>query len=181
MFKAGDRVLFSTEINGLKTNIGMIISKSILVDITYKIICFPYNIVYKNIKEEQIIDISSINKIRIEIEEYYNSQISELESKLKKVTTEEKLQERVNKYNSIKELIVKNCQRVVVCTDDDEFENRLKEINKLKKELHTIELDGADIIRKENGTIKYKIKETRQKFDNELKRISDNDIKYIFD
>ena len=175
----GTRVLFNVGDSKAHFDIGMIIDHKDNKEVVLK---FSYGSVYVNLIDSyKIINISEVKNARQEIVDYYTQKIEELRSKLKKVTSEEKIQERTDKYNRAKELIIKNCQRVAICTDDDEFENRLKEINKLKKELHSIDLECGDIIRKENGTIKYKIRQVEQQMNGALNAISDESIAKAFE
>ena len=159
MNQIGDRVLFSNGDEKLKCNIGMIIGVKEDKEDNYVILNRSYNTNTVYVKSKEYIDdLVNVEKVRQDIIDYYNPKIVELKSKIKTATSEEKVQGRINKYNDVKQRILKNCERIVVCADDDEFENRLKEISKLKKELYTINLDCSDIIRKENGKIKYEIK-----------------------
>lgn len=175
MFKIGNKVLFSTgTIEELKCNLGIIIDakddKFVVLNRSYN-----SNSIY-SLKEIYLENIANVDKVRQDISEYYNSQIKELKSKLRKTTSEEKIQERVEKYNNTKNMILKNCERIVICTDDDEFENRLKEINRLNKILHAINLECGDIIRKENGRIKYDIRNIEKQMNGCLNSISDEAI-----
>jgi len=178
MFKIGDKVLFSTGLKELKINLGIIIdikdneytNKYIVINRSYN-----SNSIYS--REEEYIDkLTNVEKVRQDIYGYYNAQIEELKSKLRKTTTDEKVQERIDKYNDLKCRILKNCERILICTDDYEFEHRLKEINNLNKALHGINLECGDIIRKENGRIKYDIKKVEQQMNSALNNISDEAI-----
>jgi len=175
----GDKVLFSTGKEELKSNIGIIIAlknnKFIILNRSYN--C---NTIY-TIEGNYIDSITNVNRIREDIKTYYTPQIEELKSKLKTVTSEEKIQERINKYNDIKNRIIVNCERLIVCSDDDEFDNRLKEIDKLKKQLFSIDLECGDIIRKENGRIKYEIKKLEIEMNGRLNNINDERIIKAFE
>lgn len=175
----GDGVLISNSNNDkIKDSIGIIINKK---DDGYTVARHSNTSWYMSFRTaEQLEDICNVEKVRQDIIDYYTPQIDELKSKLKKVTADEKLQERVQKYNDIKYRIIKNCERVAVCEDDDEFENRLKEINKLKKELHSIDLDCGDEIRKQNGKIKYDIRQIEADMNRCLGNISDTEIDKVF-
>ena len=177
MFKIGDKVLFSTGLKELKTNLGIIID---IKDNEYKnkyiVINRSYNSNSIYSREEEYIDsIKNVEKVRKDVLDYYNAQIEELKSKLRKTTSEEKVKERIEKYDDTKGMILKNCERIIICTDD-EFENRLKETSRLNKVLHTINLECGDIIRKENGRIKYDIRKIEQQMNGALNNISDEAI-----
>jgi len=178
MKQIGDKVLFSNSDEKLKSNIGIIIETK---GNDYVILNRSHNTNTVYVKSKEYIDdLSNVEKVRQDIIDYFNSKIVELKSKIKTVTSEEKIQERIDKYNDVKQRILKNCERIVVCTDDDEFENRLKEIGKLKKELYTINLDCSDIIRKENGRIKYEIRKVENEMNISLNNISDEKIAKAF-
>lgn len=181
MFDTGSKILFSlgNEIYNLKDNLGIIIDKKDDKSVVLRIFRGGCSIYVR--PNEAIDDLSNIENVRQDIIDYYTPQIDELKSKLKSVTSEEKIQERVNKYADIKNRIIINCKRIAICTDDEEFENRLKEIGKLKKQLNSIDLDCADIIRKENGKIKYEIKQIEQRMNGSLMNISDETIMKVFE
>ena len=177
MLKIGLKVAFSTGDEKVKDNLGIIIDYK---NNDYVILAMSYKSIH--IKEDRFVDtVNNIKQIRLDIVNYYTPLVNELKCKLRTVTSEEKVQERADKYNRIKKLIIKNCERVAVCTDDDEFENRLKEINKLKKELHTIDLECGDTIRKENGKVKFDIKGVEQRMNSSLNKISDETIAKVFE
>ncbi len=180
MFNIGDKVLFSSHSNEkIKSNLGIIIDKN---DRQYAIIKFASSggcYIYK-VYENYIYSVLDVEKVRIDIKDYYNPQIEILKSQIKTATSQEKIQERVDKYNNIKERIIKNCDRIQDCLDDEEFENRLKEINKLKKELHSMNLTCGDIIRKENGTIKYEIRKIQNDMNGHLYNLDDENIVKTF-
>lgn len=177
MFKIGDKVFFSTgTYEKLKIYLGIIID---IKDEKYATLHRPYNSVYL-IEEKYIESLTNIEKVKQDIIDHYTPKIEELKGKLKKVSAEEKRQERLDKYNSIRSRILKNCERILVCIDDDEFENRLKEINDLKKQLHTIDLECGDIIRKANGEIKYNIKNIEKQMNSHLFGVSEESILKAF-
>lgn len=178
MLKMNDKILFSTGNEKIKRNIGIIIDTK---DDNYVVLNRTYNINSLYTIEEKYIDnLINIENVREDIINFYNIQIEELKNKLKTVTSEEKMQERINKYNDTKYRILKNCERITSCSDD-EFENRLKEINKLKNELFNIDLECGDVIRKENGKIKYEIKKFENNMNSSLNNISDENIIKAFD
>ena len=159
MFKVGDKVLFSLSGAGvaeIKDNTGIIID---LDGADYIILnrTSGHNSIYRR-ELIHLAPLSKVNDERKNIEDYFTVQINALKGRLRKITSEEKIKERVKKYNDTRGMILKNCERILTYSDDDEFENRLKEINRLNKILHTINLDCGDILRKENGKVKYDMK-----------------------
>ena len=106
MNKIGNKVLFSTGDEKLKCNIGIIIG---LKEDNFIILnrSFSTNSIYVKSKE-YIDDLANVEKVRQDIMNYFNPKITELKSKLKTVTSEEKVQERINKYNDVKQRILKN-------------------------------------------------------------------------
>jgi len=179
MFEVGSKVLFSLSNEKVKDNLGIVIDKKNNDLVILKLASHGHYIYVR--PNETIDNISNLEKVRQDIVDYYNPQINELKSKLRNVTSEEKIQERIEKYNDIKDRIIKNCERIAACIDDDEFENRLKEIGKLKKQLNSIELDCGDIIRKENAKVKYDIRQIQQRMNGSLNNISDENIIKAFD
>lgn len=176
-YNKGDRVLFSYNDNLFDyDNIGIVIDEK---DNKFAVLALQYKSI-RIIESSKIMPLYEVDKVRQSILKYYSSKIAELKSKLKTVTSEEKISERLDKYNDIKHRILKNCERILTCEDDDEFENRLKEINKLKKEIGSIDLECGDIIRKENGKIKYEINLISQKMNISLRNISDEKIEETF-
>jgi len=181
MFEIGSKILFSlgNEMYNLKDNLGIIIDKKNNESVVLRIYRGGCSIYVR--PNESIDDLSNIGKVRRDIIDYYNPLIDELRNKLRTVTSEEKIQERINKYNDIKGRILTNCNRIVVCTDDDEFENRLKEINKLKNQLYNFDLECGDIIRKENAKIKYDVRQVEQRMNVSLNNINEENIIKTFD
>jgi len=175
MYQPGEVVLFSTGSESiLKCNVGIVIGTQ---DQKYAVLNRNITNGSVYVLEEKYIDsLDNLDKVRQDIIDYYSPKIEELKSKLRTVTSEEKVQERVAKYNDIKSRILINCERLIASTDDDEFENRLKEIGNLKKQLHSLDLECGDIIRKENGGIKFEIKKINLAMTGNLSRISDEYI-----
>jgi len=177
MFKIGDRVLFSLGSDdsvGLKDNIGLIVD---FYEGDYIILnrTSGHNSIYRR-KIVHLVQIDKADEVRDEIRNHYFVKLDELKAKLRKVTSEEKVKERVEKYNDTKGMILKNCERIVICSDDDEFERRLSEIGNLKKILHAINLECGDILRKENGKVKYDMKQVERQMNGSLSKISDESI-----
>ena len=64
--------------------------------------------------------------------------------------------------------------------DDCDFENKLKAIADMKREIFSIKLECVSDIRKENGRIKLKIREEKSNRDYLLENISDEKIQTAF-
>ena len=139
-----------------------------------------HNSAYKDIQSSWIIPISEVETVRNEIISHYEEKIVALQSQIRKVTQEEKDAERVEKYESLKKQILGTAKNLVNYKDDDDFENKLKAIADMKRAIFAIDLDCASI-RKENGRIKWKIREEISTRDSLLRNISDESIKKAFD
>lgn len=177
LFKNGEVVLFSTG-GGRKTNIGMILKYKESED-EYAVLTI-YSSVYKNIRTAWISPLSDKENVRKEISSYWESKIKEAELQLRKPTQEEKDNERVEKYEELKKQIKTVARRLAESNDDADFENRLKAISDMKKNIFSIELECVFDIRIQNGKIKWKIRELIQNKESELKKISDESIEKTF-
>ena len=80
----------------------------------------------------------------------------------------------------MKKQIIATAKNMIDYKDDCDFENKLKAIADMKREIFSIELECASDIRKENGRIKWKIREEKSNRDNLLKNISDEKIQTAF-
>ena len=87
IFEKGDVVLFQTGENGLKSNIGMILKHK--ENGNYAILSV-YSSAYKDVKPSWIASVNDVENIRNEITSHYEENISELQSKIRKPTQEEK-------------------------------------------------------------------------------------------
>ena len=178
VFESGDIVLFQTGENGFKNNIGMILKHK---DNGNYAILSVYNSAYKDVSSSWIIPISDVEKARTEIIAHYDEKITELQSQIRKATQEEKDAERLEKYESLKKQIIGTAKNLVDYKDNDDFENKLKAIADMKRAIFAIDLDCASDIRKENGKIKWKIREMISTRENLLRNISDESIEKAFD
>ena len=177
IFEPGDVVLFQTGENGLKSNIGMILKHK--ENGNYAILSV-YSSAYKDVKPSWIASVNDVENIRNEITSHYEENISELQSKIRKPTQEEKESEKVEKYDKLKKQIIATARNMIDYEDDCDFENKLKAIADMKREIFSIELECVSDIRKENGRIKWKIREEKSNRDNLLKNISDEKIQTAF-
>lgn len=146
-----------------------------------------YNIMYfdehkisiaYSIDHRYIIPIEDNKCERVRIMNRYENLIEEEKKKLKTVSQEEKDKEKVERYENIKQRIIRNCEWCInKDLDDEDFINRVKEIANLKKQLFAPEkLSCISKIHKYNGAIKYNIRELFKERDKMLQRISDEEI-----
>lgn len=168
MFKIGDKVLFCVDLEDYDYYCGTIIDKT---ENEYVVLFFNDNKSLRTIKTNKVYEFDkNIEYIKSLVNAGYFQIIKDLDDKLKNITEKEKDEEKIRKYNEIKTLIIKNCERIIG-VDDYEFERRLKEICKLKNEIYSIKIECVDEINKYNQNIKYNITKKNQKRDAILKRL----------
>lgn len=172
----GDVVLFSTG-GGLKTNVGMVLKHK---DNENYVLLTTHHSAYKDIQPEWIAGLDELELVREQIIEQYMAQINDLRNKIRKVTSEEKETCRIEKYEKLKKEIKIVAKRLSESIDDIDFENRLKAIADMKKCIFSIELDCASDIRKDNGKIKWGIRDLEQRMNAELNKISDESLSKAF-
>lgn len=184
MFNLGDKVVFDLhsekheDTKGLLTYLGVLIHEN--KDNSYHVMYFDdhrINIAYY-IDCRYILPIEDIEYEKARIIAKYESLIKEEKEKLKTVSQEEKDKQKVERYESIKQRIIRNCEWCINRDlDDEDFVNRVKEIANLKKQLFSPEkLPCMNEIHRYNGTVKYNIRELERERDRVLKRISDEEI-----
>jgi hypothetical protein len=183
--KLGDKVIFTwltseskSNEAGLLTRIGVIVKDN--KDKTFNVLYFEDHFlkVATNINRNYIKPMSELENEKEVIINTYDNLIDKEKSKLKTVSQEEKDQEKITRFNNIKQRIVKNCEWLLHNDiDDEDFVNRVKEISNLKKQLFSPEkLQCINEIHRFNGTIKYNIRELQRERDSLLKRLSNEDI-----
>lgn len=177
VFESGDVVLFQTGENRFKNNIGMVLKRK--ENGNYAVLSVN-NSAYKDVQPSWIIPISEVETARNAIISNYEEKIVALQSQIRKATQEEKDAERVEKYRSLKKQILGTAKNLVNYKDDDDFENKLKAIADMKRAIFAIDLDCASDIRKENGRIKWKIREEISARDSLLRNINDESIEKAF-
>lgn len=177
VFESGDIVLFQTDEKSFKNNIGMILKHKDNGNYAILSVC---NSAYKDVSPSWIISIDDVEKARNEIISHYDKKIIELQSQIRKATQEEKDAEKLKKYENLKKQILETAKNLVNYKDDDDFENKLKAIADMKRAIFSIELECISDIRKENGKIKWKIKELISTRDILLKNINDENIEKAF-
>lgn len=177
VFEPGDIVLFQTGENGFKNNIGMILKHK---ENGHYVVLTVYNNAYKDVQPSWITPINEVEAVRDEITSCYEDKIMLLQSQIRKVTQEEKDAERIEKYEDLKRQILGTAKNLINFKDDNDFENKLKAIADMKKMIFAIDLDCASDIRKENGRIKWKIREEISARDGLLSKINDDNIENAF-
>lgn len=184
MLGLGDKVVFDLyngrheDTRELLTYLGVLIHDN--KDNSYHVMYFDdyrVGIVY-NIDCRYILPIEDVEYERTRIVTKYESLIKEEKAKLKTVSQEEKDKQKVERYESIKQRIIRNCEWCINRDlDDEDFVNRVKEISNLKKQLFSPEkLPCMNEIHRYNGTIKYNIRELERERDKALNRIADEEI-----
>lgn len=145
IFEPGDVVLFQTGENGLKSNIGMILKHK--ENGNYAILSV-YSSAYKDVKPSWIASVNDVENIRNEITSHYEENISELQSKIRKPTQEEKESEKVEKYDKLKKQIIATARNMIDYKDDCDFENKLKAIADMKREIFQLNWNVYQILEK---------------------------------
>ena len=182
-FKIGDFVYFSLDnknTDKLYKCSGIIINVS---DNVASILDRAYNSTIYNIDFNNIRPVSDRENIIDEIYEFYNKQIINHESKIKSVKRGDYEDEIVEKYCNLKQEIINTAKHMIEAKDDEDFENKLKAICARKKEIFAIECEEIVYARKDNGAIKYKIKELEKSRDNSIANLdkSIDNIKKAFE
>lgn len=117
---------------------------------------------------------------RNEVHTFYGKKLEEESAKLASVTSEMKEQEVLERYKRIKHDVLANCKVMLdPTTDDEDFLNRLAEVQKLRNQLYKPEsrLECVIKIRKQNGTVKYNIRQLKIERDKVLSEISEEVVK----
>ena len=120
--------------------------------------CSIYNVDVKNLFYlHKRIHAENLINAKLDLE------IAELKNNMKSVKRLDYAQEVKDKYYNLKNQINATAKHMIELENDTDFENKLKAICELKKQLYTIECDGLSDARKFNGNILYKIKEIHKK------------------
>ena len=120
--------------------------------------CSIYNVDVKNLFYlHKRIHAENLINAKLDLE------IAELKNNMKSVKRSDYTQEIKDKYYNLKNQINVTAKHMIESENDTDFENKLKAICELKKQLYTIECDGLSNARKFNGNILYKIKEIHKK------------------
>lgn len=121
--------------------------------------------------------IEELETIRGNLTAFYNDLINTEALKLASVTSEMKEQELRERYLRIKHDIIANCKVMLEAgIDDDDFLNRLAELQKLRNQLYrpSLGLECISKVRKHNGTVKYNIRELKIERDKVLREIDED-------
>ena len=121
-------------------------------------------LIYKNNEQYIYCPVTSKNyeKIREYFLEIIDEKITYHKSLIRKLTSEEKDELVKNEFNRIKEQIRATAKSMIDAEDESKFINCLKEICKLRIKLFTIKIKDLDNIHKQNGTVKWKIKQLEE-------------------
>lgn len=183
MFSIGDKVFFSLAGKNqvpIKSNLGIILKVGNGHCSVLNMGSGKTNFIYHNRSFDTISKLDDREKVEDEIVSYYDERINEYKDKLKVATQEVKDTEKFQKYEKLKQQIKATAKHLYESEDDLDFENKLKAICQLKKQIYTIELDCVSDIRKYNGNMLYEIKELEKRKNNALKDISEETIKKLF-
>lgn len=101
-------------------------------------------------------------KVREYFLEIIDERINYYKSLIRKLTSEEKDELVKNKFNQIKEQINATAKSMINAEDESKFVNCLKEICQLKIKLFTIKIKDLDNIHKQNGAVKWKIRQLEE-------------------
>jgi len=170
-FKVGDIVVVA---DPTRSFVGIVLKHREVTNV-YNIFTNAFGSAVYSAHPEYIYNINEVESAREFINNYFDKQINERKANFKDFEKYDSNAEKLEKYNKLRELITKNCERIVGA-NIDEFERRLKEICKLKKEIFSIELDGADNIRKHNYNISRSIMTLEANKKALLEKISDKEI-----
>lgn len=184
MLGLGDKVVFDIhngkheDTRGVLTYLGVLIHDN--KDNSYHVMYFDdYRVcIAYNIDCRYIIPIEDVEYERTRIITKYESLVKKEKAKLKTVSQEEKDKQKAERYENIKQRIIRNCEWCINRDlDDVDFVNRVKEIANLKKQLFSPErLPCMNEIHRYNGTVKFNIRELERERDKALERISDEEI-----
>lgn len=181
VFEPGDVVLFQKDENSFKNQIGIILKCK--ENGNYCLYTLPpmNTTVYEDIKPAWISSLDKVDVIRNQIIAKYEEEISELQSQIRKPTQEEKDADKAKQYEDLKQQIINTAKNLVNYKDSEDFENKLKAIAEMKKDIFSIELECVSDIRKENGRIKWKIRDKIYERDSLLRSINEERIKKVID
>ena len=130
-----------------------------------------------------VIEYSELGRIKEELKNAKDLEIEKLKQSLKSTIRADYSVELQEEYDRLKELIIKNMERSILeesmDINDNSFENRLKEICKLKKQIFSIPCDGAKDARKDNGTVKYNIKQIETAYDRQMDSLNEEYFKQL--
>lgn len=181
VFEPGDVVLFQKDEKSFKNQIGIILKCKENGNYCLYTLSPMNTAVYADVKLEWISSLDKVDDIRNQIITKYEKEISELQSQIRKPTQEEKDADKAEQYEDLKQQIINTAKNLVNYKDPEDFENKLKAIAEMKRAIFSIELECVSDIRKENGRIKWKIRDKISERDRLLKTINKESIKKVID
>ena len=181
VFEPGDVVLFQKDEKSFKNQIGIILKCKENGNYCLYTLSPMKPIVYADVKLEWISSLDKVDDIRNQIISKYEKEISELQSQIRKPTQEEKDADKAEQYEDLKRRIINTAKNLINYKDSEDFENKLKAIAEMKRAIFSIELECVSDIRKENGRIKWQIRDKISERDGLLKNINEESIKKVID
>lgn len=181
VFEPGDVVLFQKDEKSFKNQIGIILKCKENGNYCLYTLSPMKPVVYTDVKLEWISSLDKVDNIRNQIIAKYEKEISELQSQIRKPTQEEKDADKAEQYEDLKQQIINTAKNLVNYKDPEDFENKLKAIAEMKRAIFSIKLECVSDIRKENGRIKWRIRDKIFERDGLLKAINEESIKKVID
>lgn len=187
-FEIGQRVVYAVETgqrSWYRAKLGVVINASptmLLLNLFNSRKQTFDGILKLSVNDNVVHPIEDLVAVRDNINAFYDEMINAEASKLKSVTPEMKeqeLKELKERYTRIKPDILVNCKAMLETDiDDDDFLNRLAELQKLRNQLYrpNSRLECVSKTRKQNGTVKYNIRELRIERDKVLKEIDEDTL-----
>lgn len=140
----------------------------------------PYLIL--NYKSHKILEISELQNVINMLNNEYEAEKKALESKLQSTKLSDYSSEIERDKNRLKKTIIKVAKNISECDIDFEnqdFENNLKEIYQLRKQLYSFSSDYGKDARIVNGAIKQELRKLKIKHDKELTLLNLDSLKNI--
>ena len=181
VFEPGDVVLFQKDEKSFKNQIGIILKCKENGNYCLYTLSPMNTAVYADVKLEWISSLDKVDDIRNQIIAKYEKEISELQSQIRKPTQEEKDANKAEQYEDLKQQIINTAKNLVNYKDPEDFENKLKAIAEMKRAIFSIKLECVSDIRKENGRIKWRIRDKIFERDGLIKAINEESIKKVID
>lgn len=108
------------------------------------------------------ISISTVENVKDYFITIIDDEINKYKSNIRKLTSEEKDELVKNKFYEIQKRINATADTMLNSTNESQWINCLKEICQLKKQLFSIKIKDLDNIHKENGSIRWKIRQLEE-------------------
>ena len=140
-----------------------------------------YGLTTTKVNKINIYHIDEFEGIEQDIKEKYDKQVSYLKKTIASVKGEDYQDSVTEEYERLKGLIVRTASNMIedIEYNDEGFENRLKEICQLKKQLFSIPNEGVKEARKHNGNVKYKIKQLEKEYTQQMKLLNIDKFKEL--